>query len=144
MRLLRRHREEVTKNQIELVRSAYRATRAWEMRPVRELLASGIPGHEAVWCVVRGLYSRGCQDVDDLVSDLFSLSVPRSWEIAGLEVRELTHRHDRIIVVGMCRCRPNGGVDVVHLPFLHVWHVHDGRVTRLVSSLDAVELRRAA
>jgi ketosteroid isomerase-like protein len=142
--LLSRHREEVTEHQIELVRDAYQVARAWEMRPVRELLASGIPGHEAAWCVMRGIYSRGCQEVDDLVRDLFSMSVPRSWEIAGLEIRKVTHSHDRIVVLGVCRCRPRGGRDDVRLPFLHVWHVRDGRVTRLVSSLDAVELRRAA
>ncbi len=30
------------------------------------------------------------------------------------------------------------------LPFLHVWHIRGGRAARVVSSLDAVELRRAA
>jgi ketosteroid isomerase-like protein len=144
MGLLRRHREEITEHQIELVRSAYQSTRAWEMQPIRELLASGIPGHESAWCVLRGAYARACREADDLARELFSLSVPARWEITAFEIRRLTLGSDRIVVVGVCRCRPRGGLEVVRLPFLHIWHIRDGRVARLVSSLDAVELRRAA
>ena len=44
MGLRHRHREEVSEHQLELVRDAYRFMGAWELRPVRELLASGVPG----------------------------------------------------------------------------------------------------
>ena len=53
MELLHRHREEVSEHQLELVRDAYRFIQAWELRPVRELLSSGVPGGEAAFCVIR-------------------------------------------------------------------------------------------
>jgi hypothetical protein len=142
--LLSRHREEVSEHQVDLVRDAYRSTRAWEISPVRELLASGVPGREAAWCVTRGVHSRRCQETDDLPRALFSLAVPPHWEITGFEIRQFSPRNETILVLGLCRCRPKGSWDVVSVPFLHLWRVRDGRLTGVQSSFDAVELRRVA
>ena len=144
MGLLHRHREEVSEHQVELVRSAYRSTRAWELSPVRELLATGVPGHEAAWCVVRGGYSSSCQATEDLSRELFSLAIPWHWEITGFDVRQLTPSHETILVLGLCRCRPKGSWEVVEVPFLHKWRLRDGRLSGVMSSFDAVELRRVA
>jgi hypothetical protein len=142
--LLHRHREEVGEHQVELVRDAYRSTRAWELSPVKELLAGGVPGHEAAWCVVRGGYSRSCREIDDLPGALFSLAIPSHWEITGFEIRQLTPNHGTILVLGLCRCRPKGSWEVVEVPFLHQWRLHDGKLSGVLSSFDAVELRRVA
>lgn len=144
MGLPHRHREEVSERQVELVRDAYRSTRAWELSPVRELLASGTPGREATWCVVRGAYTRSCQQTEDLSRGLFSLSIPAHWEITGFEIRRLTPRHGTVLVLGLCHCRPRGSWEGVSVPFLHLWHVRDGELSGVVSSFDAVELRRVA
>jgi ketosteroid isomerase-like protein len=140
--LLQRHREEVTERQLELVREAYRSTRAWELQPVKELLASGVPGREAAWDVVRGVFFSRRQRADDLPRDLFRL--PPHWEITDFEIHQVTSKHDAIFVVGACRCRPKGSWDVVRLPFLHVWHLRDGRAARVENRFNLVEVRRAA
>jgi hypothetical protein len=145
MGLLHRRREEVTEHHVELVRDAYERPRAWEMRPVRELFASGVPGHEAAWCVARGILPGGWRETDDLANELVAKSVPAHWEITRLDIHKLTSSRDRIVVVGTMSCRPKGhGAEPIKMPFLHIWHIHDNRVTRVESSLNSVELRRAA
>jgi hypothetical protein len=145
MGLLRRRREEVTEHHVELVRDAYERPRAWEMRPVRELFASGVPGQEAAWCVIRGILPGGCHETDDLARELVVRSVPAHWEITRLDIHKLTSSRDRIVVVGTMSCRPKGhGAEPIKMPFLHIWHIRDDRVTRVESSLNSVELRRAA
>ena len=47
-------------------------------------------------------------------------------------------------MLGLCRCRPKGSWEVVTVPFLHLWQLRDGRLSRVESSFDAVELRRVA
>jgi hypothetical protein len=79
-----------------------------------------------------------------MVRDLFSQSVPRTWEIVALSVRDISRRPGRLVVSGVCHCRLKDVDDVVRVPFIHVWHLRDGLAVRVVSSLDAVELRRAA
>jgi hypothetical protein len=142
--LLHRRREEVTEHHVELVRDAYRSPRAWEMRPVRELLASDVPGRESAWCVTRGVLSSSCEETDDLARELVTRSVPAHWEITGVDVHKLTPSHDRIVVVGAITCRPRGSSDSIKLPFLHIWYIRDSRLKRVVSSLDSTEVRRAA
>ena len=145
VRLLRQRREEVTEHHLELVRDAYERPRAWEMRPVRELLASGVPGHEAAWCVARGILPGGCRETDDLANELVAKSVPAHWEITRLDIHKLTSSRDRIVVVGTMSCRPKGrGAEPIKMPFLHIWHIRDNRATRVESSLNSVELRRTA
>ena len=144
MRLMHRHLEEFSERQVELVRDAYRSTRAWELSPVEELLASGVPGHKATWCVVRGAYSRRCRETEDLSRELFSLAIPSHWEITGFQIRQLTPRHETVLVLGLCRCRPKGSWEVVEVPFLHQWRLRDGRLSAVLSQFDAVELRRVA
>jgi hypothetical protein len=141
--LLRKRRDEVTEHHVELVRDAYRSPRAWEMRPVRELLKSGVPGREAAWCVVRGVLAKACVETDDLARELVTMSVPGHWEITGVDVRRLTPSRDRIVAVGAITCRPKGGWESVKLPFLHIWYIRDSKLTRVVSSFDSMELRRA-
>jgi hypothetical protein len=72
------------------------------------------------------------------------MSVPRHWEAMELVVHRLLADRDRFVVVGALRCRPKGSWDSIKVPFLHIWHIRSGRVTRPVGSLDSVELRRAA
>jgi ketosteroid isomerase-like protein len=86
----------------------------------------------------------GCRETDDLARELVTKSVPRHWEITCADIQRLTTGHDRIVVVGALSCRPKGGSDSINLPFLHIWYIRDSKVTRVVSSLDSVELRRAA
>ena len=143
--LLRKRREEVTEHHVELVRDAYERPRAWEVRPVRELLASGVPGREARWCVVRGILPVGCRETDDLAKELVAKSVPAHWEITRLDIHQLTSSRDRIVVVGTMSCRPRDhGAEPIKMPFLHIWHIRDNRVRRVESSLNSVELRRVA
>ena len=144
MGLLRKRLEEVTEHHVELVRDAYEWPYAWEMRPVRELFEFAVPGHEAAWCVTRGILPSGCRETDDLARELIVRSVPVRWEITRLDVHKLTASRDRIVVVGTISCRPKGGSETTKMPFLHVWHIRDSRATRVVSQLNSVELRRAA
>jgi hypothetical protein len=140
MRLLRRRRREVGEREVELVRDAYRHTRAWEMQPVRELLASGVPGRPAEWHVFRGLVYSTSDKAGDLPRDLFGLSP--NWQIDRFEIRQAISSRTAITMVGACHCRNRDTGEARKVPFLHVWRLRNGRVDRVESRLNNVELRR--
>ncbi len=141
MGFFRRHSCEVGEREFELVRDAYRHTRAWEHKPVRRLFASSAPGRSAEWRVACGVIAPSVRPADDLPGDL--LQLPSGWGFDRFEIREIRSANDRIVVVGACLCRPSEKAKPVKVPFLHVWYMRGGRVERVESRLNFVELRRA-
>ena len=75
--------------------------------------------------------------------DLFA-GIPSHFEIIGVDAERWRCNADatRIVVYGHYRTRPRGGWDVFVLPFVHVWSVAGGRIERVLSYLDGIELER--
>ena len=64
----------------------------------------------------------------------------------GVELRtwSMNRRRTRLTVIGRYRARVRGSWEVLALPFTHIWHIPGGRVERVASLLDGVEIRRRA
>ena len=72
--------------------------------------------------------------------------LPSHFEVIGVELRtwSMNRRRTKLTVIGRYRARIRGTWEVLALPFTHIWYVSGGRVERVVSLLDGVELRRRA
>jgi ketosteroid isomerase-like protein len=77
--------------------------------------------------------------------ELFA-GLPSHFEVIGVEPRtwSMNRRQTKLTVIGRYRTRVRGSWEVLALPFTHIWHVSSGRVERVVSLLDGVEIRRLA
>jgi hypothetical protein len=80
---------------------------------------------------------------DVAAMELFG-GLPAHFELTG--VRPESWRVDRkgrhLTVSGHYRVRPRGTWETLSLPFVHVWWIGSGRVERVLSVIDGVELRR--
>ena len=84
--------------------------------------------------------------VSDVVAmELFG-GLPDHFELIGVDPHRWApnRRQTRLTVGGHFRVRPRGTWEVLALPFTHLWDIKDGRVVRVTSVLDGVELRRLA
>ena len=127
----------------ELIRRGYRAL---GMGADRDVLAmfDQLGGHPSTW-VVRDYVDAGhvYASRDVVALDLFA-GIPPHFEIIGVDAERWRANDDatRIVVYGHYRTRPRGGWDVFRLPFVHVWSVAGGRIERVFSYLDGIELER--
>jgi ketosteroid isomerase-like protein len=80
---------------------------------------------------------------DVVALDLFG-GIPPHFEVIGVDPERWRANEDatRIVVTGHYRTRPRGGWDVFVLPFVHIWSVAGGRIERVVSYIDGVEVER--
>jgi len=71
-------------------------------------------------------------------------SLPPQFEVTGVhpERWRLDRKGRRLTVSGFYRARPRGTWEIMRLPFVHVWWIGGGRVERVDSVLEGVEIRR--
>jgi len=105
-------------------------------------------GREPARWVMRDTVPPGFQVTpcgDIVAMDLFG-HLPPQYEVIGVspEKWEYSERHACLVVSGHVRVRPRGGWDVVVLPFVHIWSFAEGRVQKVVSFLEGVEVMRLA
>jgi len=95
----------------------------------------------AVWQVVDlvggGRYSSRTVAADDLFG-----GIPPHWEVTRVEPTDLKRHRDVVVVTGRIFCRPPGSWEVTALPFAHIWTFLQGRVVKVRSYLEGIELRR--
>jgi hypothetical protein len=103
-----------------------------------------IEGDDVCWVVVDLVGSgRPALSREVVAHDLLG-SIPPHWEVVGVETDRWVQRGRSIVVTGHVRARPQGGWDVVRLPFGHTWRVAGDHVESVRSYLDGIEVRRAA
>ncbi len=70
--------------------------------------------------------------------------LPPQYELLGVnpENWKMDKRGRTLTVSGHYRTRPRGTWEVFSLPFVHVWSFSEGRIQRVMSALEGVELRR--
>ena len=100
----------------------------------------------ASWVVYElGAFS-GRRPAGDVVAMELFAGLPSHFEVIGVELRtwSMNRRRTRLTVIGRYRVRVRGSWEVLALPLTHIWHIPGGRVEKVVSFLDGVELRRLA
>jgi hypothetical protein len=103
-------------------------------------------GESAGWVVCEmGAFGRRYPASDVVALELFG-GLPSHFEVIGVEPRiwTMNRRQTILTVAGHYRVRARGSWDVLALPFTHIWDISGGRVERVTSLLDGVELRRPA
>jgi hypothetical protein len=98
------------------------------------------------WVVYEvGAFGRHHPAGDVVALELFA-GLPSHYELIGVAPRTwaLNRRHTRLTVTGHFRVRPRGSWEVLTLPFSHIRDLAGGRVDKVTSLLDGVELRRLA
>ena len=71
-------------------------------------------------------------------------NLPAHFEVTGVQPESwrLDRKRRHLTVSGHYRTRPRGTWEALSLPFVHVWWIGSGRVERVLSVIDGVELRR--
>lgn len=129
----------------ELIKRGYRALGLGADDDVLAMFDQ-LGGEPALWVVYEmGACGRRHPASDVVAMELFG-GLPSHFEVIGVEPRTWTvnRRRTRLTVIGRYRVRPRGSWEVLVLPFTHIWHFPGGRVEKVVSLLDGVELRRLA
>jgi hypothetical protein len=127
----------------ELIKREYRALGLGADGDVLAMFDQ-LGGEPADWVVYElGAFGRRHPAGDVVAMELFG-GLPSQFELIGVEPRtwSMNRRRTRLTVIGRFRVRPRGSWEVLVLPFTHIWHFPGGRVDRVVSLLDGVELRR--
>jgi hypothetical protein len=108
---------------------------------VRELFDLHANADRTDWCLRS---SRACcrflSAAELITDDLFP--VPATWEVTHVVPEQMAERGNTVTVTGHMYCRPKGGWDTLHLPFMHVWTMCSGKVMSLSSFLDGIQLSR--
>ena len=130
---------------IELIRRGYHAFGPGAPSDVLAMFDQN--GREPSQWVVRDIIDSGKDyPTREVVAlDLFG-GIPPHYEVLSVEPEQWRVNSDRtrLVVTGHFRTRPRGTWDVFVLPFAHVWWIGGGRVEKVLSFLDGVELRRVA
>jgi hypothetical protein len=100
----------------------------------------------ANWVVYDLVAFGGRHPAGDIVAMELFAGLPSHFAVIGVEIRSWTmnRRRTKLIVIGRYRVRVRGGWEVLALPFTHLWHIPSGRVEKVVSVLDGLEIRRLA
>jgi hypothetical protein len=103
-------------------------------------------GTEPADWVVYEVGALGRRAASEVVATELFRGLPSHFEVIGVETQIVSRnrRRTRLTVSGRFRVRPRGSWEVLALPFTHIWHIDDGRVVKVVSLMDGVELRRLA
>ena len=97
---------------------------------------------EAVGWQVVDLVSGGRYRSRELAAaDLFG-AIPGHWQVTRVEPADVRRRGDVVVVTGHIFCRPPRSWEQMALPFAHVWTFVHGRVAKVRSYLEGIELRR--
>jgi len=98
----------------------------------------------ALWVVYELGAFGGRHPAGDVVAMELFAGLPSHFEVIGVEPRtwSMNRRRTRLAVIGRYRVRVRGSWEVLALPFTHIWHIPGGRVEKVVSLLDGVEIRR--
>ena len=129
----------------ELIKRGYRALGLGADDDVLALFDQ-LGGEPADWAVYdMGAFGRSRPAGDVVAMELFG-GLPSHFEVIGVELRtwSMNRRRTKLTVIGRYRARVRGTWEVLALPFTHIWHIPSGRVEKVVSVLDAVEIRRLA
>jgi hypothetical protein len=129
----------------ELIKRGYRALGLGADDDVLAMFDQ--PGEEhSDWVVYEvGAFGRHHPASNVVAMELF-VGLPSHYELISVEPRTwaLNRRRTRLTVTGRFRVRPRGSWEVLALPFSHIWEFASGRVDKVTSLLDGVELRRLA
>jgi len=129
----------------ELIQRGYRALGLGADDDVLALFDQ-LGGEPALWVVYELSAFGRCHPAGDVVAmELFG-GLPSHFEVIGVDPRTwgMNRRGTTLTVIGRYRARVRGTWEVLALPFTHIWHIPSGRVDRVVSVLDGVEIRRLA
>lgn len=129
----------------ELIKRGYRALGLGADDDVLAMFDQ-LGSEPADWAVYEaGAFGRRRPASDVVAMELFG-GLPSHFEVIGVELRtwSMNRRGTKLTVIGRYRARIRGTWEVLALPFTHIWHVPGGRVDRVVSLLDGVEIRRRA
>jgi ketosteroid isomerase-like protein len=129
----------------ELIKRGYRALGLGADDDVLALFDQ-LGGEPADWAVYEmGAFGRSRPAGDVVAMELFG-GLPSHFEVIGVELRtwSMNRRRTTVTVIGRYRARVRGTWEVLALPFTHIWHIPNGRVDKVVSLLDGVEIRRLA
>ena len=138
----RRPKIQVTDEELERLRSAYRALGPGFPAAALGLFEPEAGAGEGEWCVKMFGSTARCLNAGALAStDLFAL--PPSWEVMRTEVRGLARRRSVVTVSGFMYCRPRGTWEKIRVPLLHVWTLSLGKALRFENLLDGIELSPA-
>ena len=98
-------------------------------------------GAPALWQVIDlvggGRYRSRALAADDLFG-----AIPGHWQVTRVETADVRRRGDVVVVTGRIFCRPPRSWDQMGLPFAHIWTFVHGRVAKVRSYLEGIELRR--
>ena len=129
----------------ELIKRGYRALGLGADDDVLALFDQ-LGGEPALWEVYElGAFGRRHPAGDVVAMELFG-GLPSHFEVIGVDPRtwSMNRRSTRLTVTGRYRVRPRGSWEVLALPFTHIWHFTGGRVKKVLSLLDGVEIQRLA
>jgi len=129
----------------ELIQRGYRAVGLGADDDVLALFDQ-LGAEPAAWEVFEvAAFGRRHPARDVVAMELFG-GLPSHFEVIGVEPRTWTmnRRGTTLTVIGRYRARVRGTWEVLALPFTHIWHFPSGRVEKVVSLLDGVEIRRLA
>jgi len=129
----------------ELIKRGYRALGLGADDDVLALFDQ-LGGEPADWGVYEmGAFGRSRPAGAVVAMELFG-GLPSHFEVIGVELRTwiMNRRRTTVTVIGRYRVRVRGTWEVLALPFTHIWHIPSGRVDKVVSLLDGVEIRRLA
>jgi len=133
----------VDEKTLRMLREGYRALGFGAPEAVLRLFDQHEPGREAQW-VVREVTSTARYRARDVVADDLFGSIPPHWQVVRVVPFRFQERGDRLVVTGHIHCRPRGSWNVMSVPFAHIWTVARGKVVRVLSYLDGIEIERAA
>ena len=101
------------------------------------------------WCTVNFWGARVGQPRSYPVQDLFARSIPSEWGVARVEVRAIKAGRKRrgtmkVVVQGILHFSAYGTWEVWRVPFVHIWTMTSGQVTKVASYMDGIEITRCA
>ena len=129
----------------ELIKRGYRALGLGADDDVLAMFDQ-LDAEPADWVVYElGAFGRRHPASDVVAMELFG-GLPSHFEVIGVDPRtwSMNRRRTRLTVSGQYRVRPRGSWEVLVLPFTHIWRFTGGRVDKVLSLLDGVEIRRLA
>jgi hypothetical protein len=129
----------------ELIKRGYRALGLGADDDVLAMFDQ-LGSEPAAWVVYElGAFSSRHPAGEVAAMELFG-GLPPHFEVIGVEPHtwSMNRRQTRLTVAGHFRVRVRGSWEVLVLPFSHIWDIVGGRVVKVYSLLDGVELRRLA
>jgi ketosteroid isomerase-like protein len=131
----------VDERTLQMMREGYRALGFGASKAVLRLFDQRALGDTAGW-IVHELTSMARHSPREVVADDLFRSIPPQWQVIRVEPMRFEPGNGCVIVMGHVRLRLRGTWEVMSVPFAHVWTLAHGRVVRVLSCLDDVEIER--